>query len=210
MLVAFICPRARKLGTHVSWKAEIEELAQRRELAEALGGPEGVARQHERGKLTVRERIARLADPGTFREFGGLRGQGRYDPAGERLLGLTPKAQVDGMCRIEGRKVVVTGGDFTVRGGSAAGIHGGLGAELAANERAREWRLPFVRLLDAAGGSVRGFEELGRTYPPDGHIWAAIDGALLSEGPLVSAVLGSGARPPAGNPPPAPLNVLVA
>ena len=66
----------------MSWKAEIEELARRRELAAAMGGPEGVGRQHQRGKLTVRERIDRLADPDTFREFGGLRGQGTYDASG--------------------------------------------------------------------------------------------------------------------------------
>ena len=68
--------------------------------------------------------------------------------------------------------MVVTAGDFTVRGGSASGIHGGLGQELRPNERALEWRIPLIRLLDAAGGSVRGFEELGRTYLPDGNIWS--------------------------------------
>jgi len=54
---------------------------------------------------------------------------------------------------------------FTVRGGSGGGSHGGgLGMELAANRRALEWRVPYIRLLDAAGGSVRSFEEMGRTY----------------------------------------------
>ena len=56
-----------------------------------------------------------------------------------------------------------------MRGGSGGGAHGGLGEELSASERALEWRLPYVRLLDAAGGSVRSFEDLGRTYLPDGN-----------------------------------------
>ena len=44
----------------MSWKDEVEELARRRELARAQGGADAVARQHERGRLTVRERIAAL------------------------------------------------------------------------------------------------------------------------------------------------------
>jgi acetyl-CoA carboxylase carboxyltransferase component len=100
----------------MSWQDEIDELARRRRLAEEMGGPEGVARQHERGKLTVRERIDALADPGTFQEFGGLVGSAEYED--NRLAGFIPKPLVEGYCRIDGRKVVVTGSDFTVRGGS--------------------------------------------------------------------------------------------
>src|SRR5262245_21425506 len=156
----------------MSWQKEIEELERRRRLAREMGGEEGIARQRRRGKLTVRERIDALADRGSFREFLGLMGHGVYD--GERLVDFTPKPSVEGICRIGGRKVVVTAGDFTVRGGSAGGS-GHLGAELGANQRALEWRIPFVRLIDSAGGSVRSFEEIGRTYMPDGNVWTATD-----------------------------------
>ena len=186
---------------------ELEELARRRRLAAEMGGPEGVARQHDNGKLTVRERIDKLADPGSFREFGTLAGSSVYD--GERLVSFTHRAQVDGICTVDGRKVVVTGGDFTVRGGSGGGGHGGLGAELPANVRAFEWKLPFVRLLDAAGGSVRSFEEIGRTYLPDGNVWSTVDVQLLDEVPVVSAVLGSVAGLPAVNACLAHWNVMV-
>jgi len=97
------------------------------------------------------------------------------------------------MCRVDGRKVVVTAGDFTVRGGSASGHNGGLGTELTATERALEWRLPLVRLLDAAGGSVRNFESLGRTYLPDANSFTHVDVKLLSTAPVVSAILGAAA-----------------
>lgn len=163
-----------------------------------MGGPEGVARQHEHGKLTVRERIDLLADSDSFEEFAGLVGRAVYDESYE-LADFTPKGQVDGVCRIGGRKVVVTGGDFTVRGGSGGAGGGGLGRELAANERALEWRLPYVRLLDAVGGSVRGFEAMARTYLPDGNIWSQIDTKLLNTVPVVSAVMGSVAGLPAVN-----------
>jgi len=180
----------------MSWDKEVDELTQRQRLAEMMGGADGIARQHQRGKLTVRERIAALADAGSFREFMGLAGSGDY--TGGELTGFTPKPAVEGACALDGRKVIVTAGDFTVRGGSASS-RGGLGQELASNVRAREWRLPYVRLLDAAGGSVRSFEELGRTYLPDGNIWSAIDVELLSHVPVVSAVMGSVAGLPAIN-----------
>lgn len=160
-----------------------------------MGGPEGVARQHSRGKLTVRERIAALADEGSFREFMPLVGSATYD--GTDLVSFTPKASVEGMCTIDGRKAIVTGGDFTVRGGSGGGTHGGLGMEMPSNRRAIEWRVPYIRLLDAAGGSVRSFEQMGRTYLPDGNSFTAPDVRLLRMVPVVSAVLGSVAGLPA-------------
>ena len=179
----------------MSWDEEIAELARRRDFARAMGGPEGVARQKQRGKLTVRERIDALADPGSFREFMALAGSATYE--GGELTGFIPKPQVEGTMTLDGRKVIVKGSDFTVRGGAGGSASGQLGQELPSSERALEWRLPLVRLLDAAGGSVRGFEELGRTYLPDGNVYAAPDVRLLSTVPVVSAVLGSVAGLPA-------------
>jgi acetyl-CoA carboxylase carboxyltransferase component len=195
----------------MTWQPEVEELERRREFAGGMGGPEGIARQHAQGKLTVRQRIAALADPGSFREFMGLMGEGSYD--GDTLTNFRPKASVEGICRLDGRKVIVTGGDFTVRGGSGGGRRdgggGGLGMELPANRRALEWRLPYVRLLDAAGGSVRSFDELGRTYLPDGNVMSSLDVKLLRVVPVVSAVMGSVAGLPAVNGPMSHFSLMV-
>jgi len=180
----------------VSWEKEVDELRRRRLLAEEMGGPEGIARQRQRGKLTVRERVTGLADPDSFHEFMGLSGYGTYTD--NELATFLPKPSVEGTLNLDGRKAVVSASDFTVRGGSA-GSRGGLGQELPPNIRAREWRIPYIRLLDAAGGSVRSFEEMGRTYLPDGNVWSAVDVDLLSEVPVVSAVLGSVAGLPAIN-----------
>ncbi len=181
----------------MSWKPEIEELERRLALARQMGGAEGIARQHERGKLTVRERIEALADPGSFSEFMGLVGRGTYEDG--ELVAFTPKASVEATCTLDGRKVFLTAGDFTVRGGSSAGAGGGLGSESSTSRRALEWRRPLIRLLDAAGGSVRSFESIGRTYLPDGNVWSAVDVKLLSSVPVVAAVLGSVAGLPAVN-----------
>ena len=191
----------------MSWKDEVDEIARRRALRLAMGGPEGIERQHKRGKLTVRERIDQFVDPGGFREFNSLTGKGEYDEMGE-MTSFVPRGVVEGTAVVGGRKVIVTAGDFTVRGGSG-GSGGGLGSELPSNERAREWLIPYVRLLDAAGGSVRGFEELGRTYLPDGNVWTTVDVDLLSKVPVVSAVMGSVAGLPAIHACLAHFNVMV-
>ena len=176
-----------------TWEAEIEELNRRRELAQKMGGPKGIEKQHARGRLTIRERIAVLADPGTFREFSPIAGHGVYDPKTQELVDFTPKNFVDGTCLVDGRKVVVAGGDFTVRGGSAAGNILGLalGQEFHANRRALEWRIPFIHLLDATGGAVSSFEELGRTYLPDANWFFQYDAEMLRKVPVVCALLGS-------------------
>jgi len=175
------------------WQPEIDELKKREKLAEQMGGPEGVQRQHERGKLTVRERIVKLADTGSFQEIGKLAGAATYE--GEKLTAFRPANSVMGMCTIDSRKVILTAGDFTVRGGAAdaaVGNKGAFGLRMALN-----YKLPFIRLLDATGGSVRTFEQIGRTYIPDANEYCAVNGKLLGVAPVVSVVLGSVAGLPA-------------
>jgi acetyl-CoA carboxylase carboxyltransferase component len=67
----------------VSWEPELEELRRREELARRMGGDERVERQHASGRLTVRERITRLFDDGSFHETGALAGRGTYEDSGE-------------------------------------------------------------------------------------------------------------------------------
>ncbi len=99
--------------THV-WQVEIDELAHRKALAAQMGGAERVARQKAAGKLTVRERFDLFCDPGTFSEIGAVAGVGTYDDDGN-LVGFTPSNVVAGVAEVDGRPVVVSGDDFTVR-----------------------------------------------------------------------------------------------
>jgi len=173
----------------MTWQPEIDELQRRLELAKEMGGPENVERQHGGGKLTIRERIERLVDGGSFAETGALAGKPEYDEAGN-LVSLRPANFVMGMARINGRRVVVGGDDFTVRGGAAdASIGGKQGyAELMA----KELRVPIVRLVDGTGGggSVRSLDSMGRTYVPANPAWDTIVG-MLDEVPVISAAMGS-------------------
>lgn len=173
------------------WKPEIEELEYRKKLAEQMGGEENVARHHSRGKLTVRERIGMLADPDSFEEIGALTGTATYD-SDQNLESFTPQAFVVGACSLNGRRVLLNGGDFTIRGGS--GGYGPKGNYL--EQMAEEWRLPYVRLLDGSGGSVRQFEAIGRTYAISNVIGVQAS-HLLGMVPVVAAVMGSVAGIPA-------------
>ena len=97
------------------WTPELDDLQRRTALAHQMGGADKVKRQHDAGRLTVRERIARLVDAGSFHEVGALSGIGEYDAQGG-LAHVTPANCVFGRGRIAGRPVVVVGDDFTVRG----------------------------------------------------------------------------------------------
>jgi len=173
----------------MSWQNEVDELTRRAALAAAMGGEEKVARQHQFGKLTIRERIAAIADPGSFHEVGALAGVGRYDADGE-LESFTPANFLFGTAEIERRPVILSGDDFTVRGGSAdASIPA---KRQKAEGLALELRLPHVRLVDGmgGGGSVKTIETAGRTYIPELAGWELVV-RHLSVAPSVSLALGS-------------------
>ena len=105
--------------------------------------------------VTIRERLDLLVDKGTFQEIGQLAGAATYD--GEKLVDVRPSNRVVGLCELDGRKVVLNGGDFTVRGGAADAAIGNKGGY--AQNMAGDWRLPYLRLLDSTGGSVKTFEQ---------------------------------------------------
>lgn len=154
----------------MNWQPELDELKRREAFAEELGGPERVKRQHDGGRLTIRERVAKLADPGTFREVGKIAGMASYDEQ-NHLEHLTPSNFVFGRARLDGRPVVIGGDDFTVRGGSAdATIKE---KNLLSEQMANQLRLPLVRLVEGSGGggSVKTIETRGRANVPGVAGW---------------------------------------
>ncbi|HJM74634.1 MAG TPA: carboxyl transferase domain-containing protein [Dehalococcoidia bacterium] len=172
----------------MTWQDDIEELQRRKELAYELGGEERIETHHARGRLTVRERLDRLLDAGTFRERGSLAGRTEYTDG--ELSSFSPSNYVMGTAKINGRTVVVGGDDFTVRGGAADGAVGGKSGH--AERMARELKTPIVRLIDGTGGggSVRTIEDIGRTYIPGNPAWETMV-QMLAEVPVVAAAMGS-------------------
>jgi len=158
-----------------------------------MGGVDKVKRQHDQGRLTVRERIDKLIDRGSFHEIGAVSGIGEYDSSGE-LQKLTPANCVFGRARVDGRTVVVVGDDFTVRGGSAdASISA---KPLMAEEMAHDLRLPIVRIVEGSGGggSVKTIETKGAANLPGGiggTRWYRFTTENLSRVPVVALGLGS-------------------
>ncbi len=137
----------------MSWQKEVDGIEQRRALAAEQGGADAVERQHAKGRLSLRERIDGLADAGSFREQGKIAGGAEYDEDG-KLKALTPANFILGFAEIDGRRVVIGGEDFTVRGGSPNPA--GLRKSIYAEHLACQYRVPLIRLHEGGGGSVAG------------------------------------------------------
>lgn len=142
---------------------------------------DAVARQHARGTLTARERIARLVDEDSFSEFGAL-------VAPESGSAAPADAILTGTARIDGRPVVVLAQDFTVMGGS----NGLLGKTkmVQALKRARINGSPFVMLLDGGGHRIQDGQN-SRSFAGGSSTFQELS-CLSGWVPIVSAVLGAG------------------
>jgi acetyl-CoA carboxylase carboxyltransferase component len=178
----------------MSWQSELDELRARERLASDMGGVDKVRRQHEGGRLTVRERIDRLIDPGSLHEIGAIAGKAEYDAAG-CLSKLTASNCVMGRAKIDGRPVVVVGDDFTVRGGSADATIPM--KPILAERMAAQLRLPIIRIIEGSGGggSVKTIETTGRANLPGGLGQSSIGFQLMTDAlstvPVVALGLGS-------------------
>ena len=137
----------------------IKELFETRAQAMEGGGKKRVERQHAKGKLTARERIQRLLDPGTFNElepFVRLR---------DDELGRTPErfygdGVVTGYGQIDGRTVFVYAQDFTVYGGTLAEMHGQKICRVM--DLALRNGSPIIGLIDSGGARIQeGVRSLG-------------------------------------------------
>lgn len=120
------------------------------------GGIKHIERQHRRGKLTARERIDILADPGSFNELGSFVGT-----TSRRIDGRKPEAPCDGAvigtARVNGLLIMIHASDFTVLGGSIGAQH--IVKFAKPLEMAAQWGIPMVNLLDSSGGRL-GYEDV--------------------------------------------------
>ena len=181
------------------WQDRIDEIRERTELAHAGGEPDRIARQHDRGQYTIRERLDILLDDGSFHEVGALAGAGLYEDG--NLKEFTPAPYVMGLGKIDGRHVAIGGEDFTIRGGSAkhfsqrvkGGDVGGFPEELA-----REYLIPLVLLIEGGGGNVQRIASEGAPplFAGNHQFMPAVEAMMYV--PVVGAVLGFAAGGPAG------------
>ncbi len=180
----------------MSWKEQVDEIHDRRRQAKQQGGPDGVAKHHAKGRLTIRERIDKIVDPSSFKEQGMGAGAPEFDENGKQI-GFTPANYVMGMAKINNRNVVVGGEDFTLKGGSpnAAGLRKSVYAE----DMALHYKVPLVRLLEGGGGSVAGSSKHPR--PQGDPVFSTPRflsiANILGQVPVASAALGPVAGFPA-------------
>lgn len=177
------------LNGHAS---RISDLHQRRDVAMAQGGKEKISRQHQRGKLTARDRVALLLDPDSFQEYGLLathQGQKANEP-------ITPAdALVAGVGHVHGRPIAFFAEDATVYGGSIGEVNAikrNRIVELAIREK-----IPLVCLLDGAGFRAQSMLHAVEGSPSIGHTLAFAKQS--GSAPTIGMIMGPCAGEPALN-----------
>ncbi len=148
------------------------------------GRPAATQRQHKRGRMTARERIAALCDDGSFVEAGALAKP--IQEAGEAPLDAPADGLVTGIGRIDGRPVAICASDYTALGGSIG--HVGRQKMLRLMRRAGDAGMPFVMLHDGGGHRIQDGQD-ARSFAqgtPVFELFAQLSGWV----PVVSAVLG--------------------
>jgi acetyl-CoA carboxylase carboxyltransferase component len=168
-------------------RGHAEELRKKREDARGMGGTERIEKQHREGKLTVRERLDRLFDEGSFDELGLL---GHHQSSSPAMQGKFTPADgcVTGIGSIDGRRVAVIAYDFTVMAGSI-GMVGEIKATRMRELALRE-RIPVVWLIDSAGARIQ--EASGSMFARTGDLFREqvhMSGVV----PQVAAMMGPGA-----------------
>ena len=161
----------------------LDELRARRTRAEAGGGPERIARQHDAGKLTARERVAELLDPGTFVELDRFVSH-RSTEFGMDKTEAPGDGVVTGYGAVHGRLVYVFSQDFTVLGGSLGEAHAAKICKIM--DLAVRNGAPVIGLNDSGGARIQeGVASLG------GYAEIFLRNTLASGVvPQISAILG--------------------
>ncbi|MDQ6726438.1 MAG: acyl-CoA carboxylase subunit beta [Actinomycetota bacterium] len=171
-------------------ESRLEDLRARKDLALHAGSEEAVGRQHERGKMTARERVEALLDPGTFVELDLL---ARHRAVGVGLDRERPYTDgvITGWGDVDGRQVFVFSQDFTVFGGSlgevfAEKIH-------KVMDMAAEVGAPFVGINDGAGARIQegvvALDSYGRIFRRNARASGVIPQISVIMGPCAGGAV---------------------
>ena len=149
-------------------ESKIQELRERKELLKQGGGPDSIAKQHAKGKLTARERIDLMVDPGTFVEID-LFARHSCTDLGMDGIEAPGDAVVIGYGKINGRSACLVSQDFTIHGGAVGLPH--LDKIQKMIDMARNKRIPLVLINDSGGmrpqeqhAGLRGYCEIFRKH----------------------------------------------
>jgi acetyl-CoA carboxylase carboxyltransferase component len=164
----------------------LSRLNHRLEKIKEGGGKKRIMKQHEKGKLTARERVAELTDPdSTFLEFGAFAGYEMYEEYG----GCPAGGVVTGYGRVHGRLCVIVANDATVKAGAWFPI--AAKKNLRAQEIAMENRVPIIYLVDSAGVFLPLQDEIFPDKEHFGRIFRNNAKMSAMGVPQIAAVMGS-------------------
>jgi acetyl-CoA carboxylase carboxyltransferase component len=167
-----------------SLRSLVDDLHARRERARMGGGEEKIAQQHERGKLTARERLGLLIDEGTFTELG-IHGRPHFSQRAMEGREAPADGVITGYGKVDGRLVAVAAYDFTVMAGSM-----GMTGEMKVarlRELALGKRIPMLWLLDSAGARIQ--EAAGSLFAGSGHLFRE-EVVMSGVVPQIAALMG--------------------
>jgi acetyl-CoA carboxylase carboxyltransferase component len=136
-----------------SWDDYLKDFEERKAKVFAMGGEKQVARQHERGKLTARERIDKFFDPGTFEEVYTFIKHKEVD-FGMDKKEIPSEGVVTGFGKVDGRTVCVFSQDFTSSAGTMSDFHG-MKASSIIMDHAMKMRVPVVGMMDSGGARLQ-------------------------------------------------------
>ena len=149
----------------MNMQQRLEELHKRRQQVEQGGGAERLAKQRAQGKLTARERVEGLVDPGSFQESGAF-AQHRATLFGMQGKEMAADGVITGAASLEGRLIHLASQDFSVAGGSAGELHCAKIADIMG--QSLKTGSPFVFINDSGGARVQeGIDSLsgyGRVF----------------------------------------------
>jgi acetyl-CoA carboxylase carboxyltransferase component len=167
-------------------KQLISKMEKRLDLIYDGGGQKRIDKEHAKGKLTARERVAALIDPGTDTiELGAFAGYGMYEEQG----GCPAGGVVIVIGYVSGRQCIIVANDATVKAGAWFPITGK--KNLRAQEIAMENRLPIIYLVDSAGVFLPMQNEIFADKEHFGRIFRN-NAKMSSMGiPQISAIMGS-------------------
>jgi len=179
----------------MSWEKAVEDIEYIRGLGREMGGPERVERQHSGGRYTVRERIEKMVDAGSFIESGPMVGAAEFDEEGN-LIEFSPGGYVMGLGEIDGRPVAIGGDDFTISGGSPHNVHK-TPADFV-QPLAVQYGIPYVQLIEGVGHSSKSDEASGHMGLPNGGMWWR-NIEVLRQVPCAAGIMGAVAGWPAAH-----------
>ncbi|HPL65564.1 MAG TPA: carboxyl transferase domain-containing protein, partial [Smithellaceae bacterium] len=163
----------------------LQKMRFEKEKALAQGGPEKIQKQHNKGRMTARERVGRLLDKGSFLELGAL--------CTSDIPGMEGKTPADGLVvghgSINGRRVGIFANDFTVLAGSSASINNKKMAIF--KSQLYEYGYPMIWLGEAGGQRIPDLQDSGRMlFYGVGSDAARVSYSHFREVPYVMAAMG--------------------